>query len=394
MAFKLPDLVFGGVYGKKGQPQFYIKPMVNTFQFNTVDGYNFEYGIGLERKDSLNRRVFVEGTARYGFAREVLNYWGTVGYNFGKRLQKRQVRISVGNGVSQYNPDNPIHPIVNTFTTLLLERNYIRLYEKDFAKINYLHQIEANTVRNTLSNFSTHHWVDRGDRDYLSNIPNNLETSADFETHEAFIARLSIKTRPWQKYRIRNGRKIAIQNTSPLLSLAVRQGINGVGESSTNFSHIALGAQHRFRLGIKGKVDVKANVGFFVNQEEMQFPDYQHFLGNQTPFVTTEPVGSFRLLDYYDHSTNNAYINAHVHYQFRKFLASQILEVQLLGIKENVFINYLGTETSQNYIEAGYSLDNIFRIFRLEFVTAFQDWEYQEFGVRIGIATNLSNFFN
>ncbi len=402
-SFKLPDLVLGGAYGEKGQTQFYIKPMVNTIQFNTVDGYNFEYGIGLERRDSLNKRLFVEGTARYGFAREVLNYWGTVGYNFGKRLQKRQIRISAGNGVAQYNPDNPIHPLVNTFTTLLLERNYIRLYEKDFAKINYVHQIQANTVfelgaewskRNTLSNFSTHHWVDRGDRDYLSNIPNNIETSADFEPHQAFITSLNIKTRPWQKYRIRNGRKIAIQNTSPLLSLAIRQGIKGVGESSTDFSHIALGAQHRFQLGVKGKVDVKANIGFFANQEEMQFPDYQHFLGNQTPFVTTDPVGNFRLLDYYMHSTNNAYINAHVHYQFRKFLVSQILEVQLLGIKENVFVNYLGTETSDNYFEAGYSLDNIFRIFRLEFVTSFQDWKYQEFGVRLGIATNLSNLFN
>ncbi len=401
--FSLTDLVLGGKYGKKGQTQFYIKPLVNTIQFNTVDGYNFEYGIGLERRDTLSRRFFIEGTARYGFAREKVNYWGALGYDFGGKLQKRQLRISAGNRVAQYNSNEPIHPLVNTFTTLFLERNYMKLYEKDFAKLSYLHQVRSNTTfelgaewakRKTLANFSTHHWFDKEDRNYTNNIPNSLETDANFEPHEAFIAHLNIRTRPWQKYRIRNGRKIAIQNTSPLLSFAMRQGIKGVGESSTNFTHVELGAQHHFRLGIKGKVDVKATIGFFANQENMQFPDYQHFLANQTPFVTTDPVGSFRLLDYYKHSTIDAYVNAHMHYQFRKFLASQILEVQLLGIKENIFINYLGTETSEHYFETGYSLDNIFRIFRLEFVTSFQDWKYQDFGVRIGIATNLNNLFN
>ena len=46
-------------------------------------------------------------------------------------------------------------------------------------------------------------------------------------------------------------------------------------------------------------MDVKLNVGTFANQDQIQFPDYKHFLGNQTIFSTTDPVGSFRLLDYY-----------------------------------------------------------------------------------------------
>ena len=141
-------------------------------------------------------------------------------------------------------------------------------------------------------------------------------------------------------------------------------------------------------------MDVKVNAGTFFNQDGMQFPDYKHFLGNQTIFSTTDPVGSFRLLDYYTYSTNDAYLNAHVHYQFRKFLVSQIFEVQLLGIKENIFVNYLNTDFSQNYFEVGYGIDNIARIFRLEFISSFQDAKYLDFGVRIGIATNLDNLFN
>jgi hypothetical protein len=37
----------------------------------------------------------------------------------------------------------------------------------------------------------------------------------------------------------------------------------------------------------------------------------------------------------------------------------------------------------------GYSLDNIFRFFRLEAVANYYDGRYQGFGVRVGLATNI-----
>ena len=400
--FGIGDLLFGGSYGKNKSKRLYIKPSLNTLQFNTVDGYNFEYGLGYRQQDSTGNRFFIEGVTRYGFAREKLNYWGTIGYDFGEKKRRGKVRLSAGNTVSQYNPNNPIHPLVNTFMTLFLERNYMKIYEKDFAKLSYEHKIKSNveiaaalewSERRTLRNFSNHHWFDAEDKSYTSNIPISLAGETDFGTHQATIASFGLQTHPWQKYRIRNGKKYAVDNSSPLLSLHLRQAIKGIGSSDTNFSHIDLGFQHYFKVGIRGQVDVKTNIGFFANQDNMFFPDYHHFLANLTPFVTTDPVGSFRLLDYYEHSTNDFYVNAHAHYQFRKFLATQIMEIQFLGIKENVFLNYLGTDTSEHYFEAGYSLDNIFRIFRLELVTSFQDWKYRSFGVRIGIATSLDNVF-
>jgi hypothetical protein len=122
--------------------------------------------------------------------------------------------------------------------------------------------------------------------------------------------------------------------------------------------------------------------------------DYKHFLGNLTPFSTNDPVGSFRLLDYYLFSTSDKYFVANVHYQFRKFLVTTIPYVRLAGIRENIFVNYLKTPTSQNYTELGYSIDGILRIFRLEAAAAFRDGKYLDYGFRIGIATNLTVNFN
>jgi hypothetical protein len=63
--------------------------------------------------------------------------------------------------------------------------------------------------------------------------------------------------------------------------------------------------------------------------------------------------------------------------------------VRLAGIRENIFLNYLATPTSKNYTEVGYSIDGILRIFRLEAAASFYNGQYQNYGFRIGIATNI-----
>ena len=122
--------------------------------------------------------------------------------------------------------------------------------------------------------------------------------------------------------------------------------------------------------------------------------DYKHFLGNKTPFVTTDPVGSFRVLDYYAYSTHDKYFTANVHYHLRKFLITRIAYVRLAGITENLFVNYLASPTSNNYAELGYGLDGILRLFRLEFAASFQNGNYTASGFRIGISSSLGINFD
>ncbi len=406
--FNIGDLVLGGSYGKTKARRFYIKPALNTLQFNTVEGYSFEYGLGYRQGFKNKNRWLLEGTARYGFARKKLNYYFTTGFDFNKKNKtgsgrKGILRLNAGKNIFQLNLDEPIHPLVNTFMTLLFEQNFMKLYEKQFVKLDFSKKINAEwsistalewSERSILQNHSDHVYFDNDSREFTSNIPTNLETSADFSKHQATIFSFGATTKPWLKYRIRNGKKYSINHSSPTIAFHFRQAIKGFADSEVSYSHLELGFQHHFNVGYRGAMDVKFNIGGFANDASIQFPDYKHFLGNQTPFVTTDPVGSFRLLDYYAHSTHNFYFNGHAHYQFRKLLVTQFPTIRFLGIKENVFINYLHADTSKNYFELGYGIDNIVRVFRLELVTSFQDFEYQNFGIRIGIASNLEDLFN
>ena len=273
------------------------------------------------------------------------------------------------------------------------------MYEKDYLKLSFNKNLRENwkinlgaewAKRYALNNNTTQTWFNRDDREYASNTPVADElTQAIPAIEKAAIITLGVEARPWQKYRSYNGRTQVMENTSPTLSLQYRKGINGLLGSQVNYDLIDFTFEHRFNIGARGKMAVKVNTGMFLNDDEVGFADFKHFNGNRIALITANPVGSFRLLDYYQHSTADKYFSAHAHYQFRKFLFTQIPEVWLMGLKENLFVNYLATPTSQNYFEVGYSIDNIFRIFRVEAAASFQNGKYRDFGVFIGIASNL-----
>jgi hypothetical protein len=406
------DLLIGDSYkiGKHSNFRIYTP----TGGFNTVEGYNIIYkvALGTVLQDTNKTRLSITPLLRYSFEREKFLGYGTF------RVSNRKMRVEFERGVyvEQYNVDDPILPIVNTFTTLLLERNLMKIYERDYYEFRFRRVLNPFVTfstnwqladRRELFNNTDYKLVDRRKVEgYTPNRPvneelpdlmdnDNVTNGTGFMSHTAFIGAIGVSTRPWLKYRIRNGRKYAIDRSSPTLTLDYRRAFPSPAvNADVEFDNLEVGMKHEFKIGVRGNVDFALRAGTFFNKDRMYFMDYKHFLGNRTPFSTNDPVGSFRLLDYYRHSTNDEYFVANVHYQFRKFLVSNITYVRLAGIRENIFVNYLATPTSGNYTEVGYSIDNILRIFRLEAAAAFREGKFVDYGFRFGIATSIAVNFS
>ena len=388
------DLLIGDTYQIAKHSNFKIHfPMPG---FNTVEGWNFVYKVsfGTILQDTNKTRITITPAFRYAFSRKVAS-----GYlNFSLRNKKDRLEVQGGKYIKQYNADEPILPIVNDFTTLLMEKNLMKLYEREYIDLSYQRKLNPYLSvgtswtwmkRRELFNNTDYKWVDRDKIEgYTPNAPvNNELDDTSFPEHNALVGSVSITARPWLKYTIRNNRKTEVQNSSPTFMLEYRKGFNNALGSAIDFDQIELGIKHRFRIGVRGNADFYLRAGTFLQTGNMYFMDYKHFLGNQTPFITNDPVGSFRLLDYYNYSTSDKYFSGNFHYQFRKFLVTNILLVRMAGIRENVFVNYLATPTSKNYTEVGYSIDGILRIFRLEGAVGFQDGKYLNYGFRIGITS-------
>jgi len=371
--------------------------------FNTVEGFYLLYRLnyGIQLQDTNRTRINIRPTFRYSFAREKAS--GNI--NFNMRNRHYRLRIEGGRYMQQFNADEPILPVVNTFMTLLLEENLMKIYERDYLDVQYRRRVDDKYTiqtdwtwarRRAMENNTNYKWVNRDKiEDYTPNAPESLEAdTTGFATHEAFTGSVTLTARPWLKYRIRNGRKSQIDNSTPTFSLMYKKGFDNILGSDIKFDQFEIGANHSFNNGVRGRVDFNIRAGVFLNSDSLAFMDYKHFLGNRTPFSTSDPAGSFRLMDYYLYSTADKYLAVIAHYNFRRFLVTSIYEVRMLGIRENIFINYLATPTSKNYTEVGYSIDGILRVFRLEGAVAFRDGKYLNYGFRIGIATNISVKFS
>jgi len=401
------DLLTGDTYrlGKRSDFEIHFP----NGGYNTVEGWNMIYRMSFYqrwvKRDSLNKqarprtsRLEVSPIFRYAFSRKVAS--GILRVNFRNRIHN--FTLEGGRYVNQYNADEPIHHMVNSITTLFLEDNLMKLYERNYVDFKWRARVSSFFTaytqwswsrRSELANTSDITWVDYTEKQYSPNAPVSRELpNTSFQNHNAFVGVIGLEARPWQKFRMRNGSRQRVTNSSPLLMAEYRRGF-GALNSDVSFEVLELGVRHQLKFGFRGTLDFVVKGGTFFSGRRMYFMDYKHFMGNLTPFVTSDPIGSYRVLDYYAFSTRDKYATVNAHYHLSKFLITRIPYIRMIGITEKVFVNYLATPTSDNYFELGYGIE-YYKLFSLEFATSFQGANYLSSGFRIGISANLAAAFD
>ncbi|CAG5070611.1 hypothetical protein DYBT9623_03157 [Dyadobacter sp. CECT 9623] len=429
----LSDIIQGTSFGlgKKSPWRLdYVSPLLGA-QINTVEGlalngggFKLRYRGGDPKKNMEGIQIGENGNVkrissragqqlsfnaltRYSFARQKLMVFGGIDYS----RKRTSLNLSGGQTISQFNSEHPMHPLLNTFTTLFLERNFIKIYEKDFVRLDFKtdrenehFELKANIEfadRRPLRNvrdMNPYSWIDWNRRAFTSNIPFNEENtdgsgtaSLEINPHKALTLGISAAYKPWQKYRIKGGKTTFYDDDSPILSINYRKGISTIFGSDVDYDFVQIGIQHGFETGVRSKLSYKLAAGKFLNSNAVRFPDYQHFAGNRFFFQFGDPVSTFRMLDYYRYSTATQFAEAHVFSEFRKFLLTQVSWFRVMGIKENFFLHYLATPSSDNYTELGYGLDVGIRFpFRIEVANSFEGFKYKNTVFRIGTTMNIN----
>ena len=159
---------------------------------------------------------------------------------------------------------------------------------------------------------------------------------------------------------------------------------------AADFDQLEASLKHDLSFGVSGKLEFNITAGTFLNNKQVFFQDYKHFGGNRTLFSSMGAAFNYRVMDYYRYSTSESYISSIAHYQFRKFIFTQLPMLRFSGVRENIFVNYLKTQNSPHYTEIGYSLDNLFRIFRVEFAAGFENGQFLRARPLFGVATFLN----
>jgi hypothetical protein len=378
--------------------EIYYKAAPLDFNYNTVEGYVLNTGTIFRYRKNRYDWWEIDPTWRYSLTQK--RSMGMVKIRW--KTQKEDFSVSGGKFVSQYNVDTPIAFDLNSLSTLLLKKNYVKIYEKDFINLSFNDRF-SNTLgiktsvewarRYPLQNTIDHSWVDFGNADYIPNFPKNQEIGAtEFKTNDAFIASFQVNYRPFLKKQYRNNIRYVDFASSPLITFKYRGAIPKVFGSQMEFHTIELGITHNFPLSINTNFNYIAQAGTFINSNNMTFADFKHFNGNNNMISIGDALTTHRLVGFYDnyvwgaskklidqyfYSTNGSYIDIMTMVGLRKFALTQLIPVRRLGIREELFANYLYTSKNNVHnIEFGYGIDGIARILRIEAV-----FNYNNFGI-------------
>jgi len=394
------DLAWGGeIYTNTYKRTSYsINPLMNAFgsqsmlQYNTVEGAVADVAVTYTKRFEDRRRYEITPVVRYGFANERLNATLKGSYTYNP-VKNSQLSVAGGRYVAQINDTEPISSFVNSVYTLYMEENYLKLYGRDFARVDYRSELR-NGVELTASldyarRMPLHNTTDYALRQqdgeqssFTSNVPVNAELAdASFATHRALTAAFTLRLQPGQEYISRPNEKVNLRSKYPTFTLGFRTGLKALG-GDTKYSTASVGISDMMHFGLLGSSQYKLTGGTFWNTNDMLLLDYKHFSGNRT--ILAGAYGGFQLLDYYRYSTNNRYLEGHYEHHFNGFWFNKVPLFRKLKWQEVVGVRYLNTRASSNYLEFSVGIEHIFKFFRVDVVTAFQNKEKVQTGVRVG----------
>lgn len=385
--FSISNLLFGYSYENSYKKQeFSISSPLFGTHYNTVQGFNTSVDISYRKEldDNFGKYWRVYSKMNYGFSDDRFRIKAGFQKKF-NNISKPILNVEAGVETVQINPTLPISERINDITSLFFERNYLKLYERQFAEVSFQQELfngfrlfsdVSYQQRNALFNTSDNSWINQDDVAYTSNNtlqPKNF-ASVPFEDHHIFKLNVTGRIDFGQKYLSYPDRKINISsNKFPSLWLTYEKGF-GSDISEYNFDQVRAALTQTLNLGNKGNLRYTVKGGAFLNNNEIAFLDYQHFNGNQTRIGDGNYLNKFNLLPYYDLSTKNNYLELHAEQDFQGWILGKLPLINKLNYNLILGAHALSIENNKPYTEFSVGIDNLgfgkYRLLRLDYVVS------------------------
>lgn len=393
--FALRNLLYGYKYQNTFK-EFSIdfQSPLTAVHYNTVEGYLLDYKIDFAKRNTDKGRFLdVVWQNRYGFYSKRYYSKARVFYRF-NRKNRMSVRVEGGHYVQQFN-DKGVSELINSLYSLLLEENYLKLYQHSYGEAGWSAEVfngfRLSTslyfgVRRPLQNASNLDgtFVDYREKYFSLNEPGNEHLpyrSAEFGPNSALIWKLNFTYRPGLKYMERPNGKINLGSKWPTFNVSYTKGIGGIGTLDADFDQLELQVSDDHSFGMVGRFDWVAGAGWFPNNNFVPFMDFRHFSTSRV-HVMTSSSNSFMALPYYSASSNQYYVQLHAEHHFNGFILNKIPLVNKLKWQVVGGMHYLYEPSFGNYWEATVGIENIFKIIRVDFVAPFRENEVQDFTFR------------
>lgn len=399
--FSVWDILTGYSYRNSYERRFFsISSPLTTVSFNTVQGFyaNVNISYRKEDKEDENHWYRINPQIQYGLADKQLRPSLALTYNVNAKNYAR-FDLSGGRTTAQINESEPITLLANTFYSLFFKRNYARFLDKRFIKGAYRQELKNGVFgffdleyaeKEALTNNSDYSVYNKG-RTYFPNEPIIGENeTAQFDKYQLLKLGLSIRFRPGQKFMTYPKRKYIMGSRYPDFIIQYRKAID-LGNNFANYDLIKLSIKDDYTVGLVGRSEYQVQGGIFLNDNNVPFPEYQHFNGNEIEFARSSSFkNGFLQLPYYEYSTNGAFVQGHFQHFFNGFLLDKVPLLRRTGWKSVLGIHALKTDhINDPYYEFSFGFENIgyklFRLLRFDLVASFRGRDYQGLGWVISV---------
>ncbi|TMM30520.1 carboxypeptidase-like regulatory domain-containing protein [Polaribacter aestuariivivens] len=383
--FKWSDPLMGYTHRNsyKNSSFSYNGPLLRT-SFNTVQGFNTSAGFSYFEEINENGKWWNAGVnVNYGLSDERVRptfYFSKKWNNFSKP------RLSIFGGVTtpQFNGREPILKLNNLFSSLLDRFNYMKIYEKQFAKVSYSEEIKNGIYfsssleyakRNPLFNTTNYSFAPQDKNGgYTSNNPLDPTdfTNAAFYSHNIAILNVGATIVFGQKYLSYPNRKVSVGNAKfPTLNVQYTKSF-AASNAELNSDLFTANLRQNVNAGNYGQFEYNIRGGIFLKQKDIAFMDYLQANGNQLTFPLDNQLTSFGLLEYYKFYTNDKYAEMHAQHNFKGAVLGKVpllnkLNLHLVGGVKGLFM-----ADKKPYTEFSVGLDNIgfgkWRFLRVDYV--------------------------
>jgi hypothetical protein len=378
--------------------------LIENFSFNTVQGFHTSLGLGYFKRQNDKGKWWAAGVAvDYGLSEEKARPT----FYFSRKwndISKPRMYITGGVTTAQFNGRNPIKKLDNLIRSLTRRLNYMKIYEKEFARIGYSEEIKNGIFfsssleyanRKPLFNTTNYSFARQSKNDpYTSNNPLEPQNFSNSVFTEHKIATLNIGARFvfGQKYLSYPDRKFNLEDGKlPTLSVNYRKTF-GAENSEFNSDLITASLKQDINTGNYGKFFYYIRGGVFLEKKNIAFMDNLQVKGNQMFIVTdSNRKNNFGLLEYYRFFTNNRYAEAHLEHNFKGAVLAKIPLINKLNYHLIAGAKTMYMADTKQYSEFSVGMENIgfgkWRFLRVDYIKSFHDGNQRD-GLLLGL--NLS----
>jgi hypothetical protein len=377
---------------------------LKSISFNSVDG--FSYGMNFSVSKSWKNKAAFDFNPdfRWTISRKQLMWGINTSYRF-DNIKHRQLFIRAGSKSKDINNGGGINPFINTFTSLLQKKNYLKLYDSRYMTFGYSGEIVNGLILELSANYdnrkvlpnTTNFSFLESSKLYSDNIPvstylspgsNPINALRD-QKHFDLISKISYT--PSQRYRINKGVKIPVSSDWPTFDLTWQHEINQFSEITPGirrFDMFRFEASRSSSIGAFSNFRWRLRAAGFIDNRDLTFYDFFQINSQPFPLLLNNYEDAFMIPSFYSLSTPEFYVEAHLKYTTPYLLLKFLPGLSNTLMRENVSLSYLGSRFHPKYSEIGYSISEVLFIGELGVYVGFDDVRYRSVGIKAVLKLN------